>query len=327
MIADIAASNSNYCTHNMKICLTALFLTLLTIPLMSEDSKPDLSHMLLHSTVRIVAIKANGQAAVGTGFFYNIRDVSGQNTNGFIPLIVTCKHVIADSIIVQLDCALGNSNSFTRSENHFPVTVPSNMWIGDPNTNVDLIVLPIASLLENLEKQGKILDCAPLDNKLVPSANDLKGLEAFQEIYLIGYPIGISDEANNLPIMRRGITATDPSVDYDGRKEFMIDAAVFPGSSGSPVLTAEEGIISSGGMLGFGGSRVRLLGILYGGPEFSADGKVEVKNIPTAFDISSETKIPMNLGLVIKANRLDDFQSVFAEILKKQAQLKLAPQK
>ena len=311
----------------MKIYLTTLFLTLLTISLRSEDSKPDLSHLLLHSTVRIVAIKANGKAAVGTGFFYSIRDVSGQSTNGFIPLIVTCKHVIADSFIVRLDCALGSSNSFARSENHFPVTVPSAMWIGDPDTNVDLTVLPIASLLEELEKQGKILDSAPLDNRLIPGTNELKALKAFQEIYLIGYPIGLSDELNNLPIVRRGITATDPSVDYDGRKEFMIDAAVFPGSSGSPMLTAEEGIISSGGMLGFGGSRVRLLGILYGGPEFSADGKVEIKTIPTAFDVSAKTDIPMNLGSVIRASRLDDFQSVFSEILKKQAQVKLTPQK
>jgi len=312
----------------MKTKLIAiLFLALLPMLSKSEDSKPDLSHALLHSTVRIVAVKANGQASVGTGFFYSIRDFSGQSTNGFIPLIVTCKHVIADSVMVRLDCALGTSNTLARSENHFPVVVPSTMWIGDPDTNVDLTVLPIASLLENLEKQGKVLDCAPLDNKLIPSTNELKGLIAFQEKYLIGYPIGISDEANNLPIMRRGITATDPSVDYDGRKEFMIDAAVFPGSSGSPVLTAEEGVISSGGMLGFGGSRVRLLGILYGGPEFSADGKVEIKTIPTAFDASAKTTIPMNLGLVIKAARLDDFQSVFEEILKKQSQVKLQPEK
>jgi hypothetical protein len=153
--------------------ITVLFFALLTIPSKSEDSKPDLSHILLHSTVRVVAIKTNGQAAVGTGFFYSIRDVSGQNTNGFIPLIVTCKHVIADSFIVQLDCALRSSNSLTRSENHFPVTVPSDMWIGDPDTNVDLTVLPIASLLENLGKQGKILDCAPLDNKLIPILSDI----------------------------------------------------------------------------------------------------------------------------------------------------------
>ena len=312
----------------MKIKLiVVLFFALLPTLSKSEDYKPDLSHLLLHSTVRVVAIKANGQAAFGTGFFYAIRDLSGPSTNGFIPLIVTCKHVITDSVIVRLDCALGTSNVFARSENHFPVTVPSAMWIGDPDTNVDLTVLPIASLLGDLEKQGKTLDCVPLDNRLIPSTNELKGLEAFQEIYLIGYPIGMSDEVNNLPIVRRGITATDPSIDYNGRKEFVIDAAVFPGSSGSPVLTAEEGILPSGSMLMFGGARVRLLGILYGGPEFSADGKVEIRNIPTAFDISSKTEIPMNLGYVIKASRLDDFQSVFTEILKMQAQVKLKAEK
>lgn len=35
---------------------------------------------------------------------------------------------------------------------------------------------------------------------------------------------------------RRGITATNINFDYNGKKEFVIDAACFPGSSGFPVF-------------------------------------------------------------------------------------------
>jgi len=36
--------------------------------------------------------------------------------------------------------------------------------------------------------------------------------------------------------MRRGTTATPMVLDFEGRPEFLIDAAVYPGSSGSPVF-------------------------------------------------------------------------------------------
>lgn len=52
---------------------------------------------------------------------------------------------------------------------------------------------------------------------------------------MVGYPDGIWDEFNNQPIVRRGITATHPKNDFNGKGEFLIDAVCFPGSSGSPV--------------------------------------------------------------------------------------------
>jgi len=57
---------------------------------------------------------------------------------------------------------------------------------------------------------------------------------------MVGYPIGLWDEKNNYPIFRKGITATHPANDYNGKSEFMIDAACFPGSSGSPVYIIDE---------------------------------------------------------------------------------------
>ena len=51
------------------------------------------------------------------------------------------------------------------------------------------------------------------------------------------------DEVNNKPVVRKGITATDIRLDYNGRKEFLIDAACFHGSSGSPVFLRKMGPI------------------------------------------------------------------------------------
>jgi hypothetical protein len=70
----------------------------------------------------------------------------------------------------------------------------------------------------------------------------LKGLDAVEEVLFIGYPCGIWDARNLLPIVRRGITATPIYIDFSGRKQFLIDASVFPGSSGSPVFIYNAGI-------------------------------------------------------------------------------------
>lgn len=57
---------------------------------------------------------------------------------------------------------------------------------------------------------------------------------------MIGYPVGLMDEVNLQPIFRRGVYATNPSLDYMGRKEFLLDIPNNGGSSGSPVFHFDE---------------------------------------------------------------------------------------
>ena len=132
---------------------------------------------------------------------------------------------------------------------------------------------------------------------------------------MVGYPIGIWDSTNNMPVFRTGITATHPGIDYEGRTEFMIDAACFPGSSGSPVFLFNIGSYPTkdGGLTV--GTRVKLLGALYAGPQFSARGEVSVENIPTAQRLVTSSSLPANLGLVVKAQRIADFDPLLQALL------------
>lgn len=57
---------------------------------------------------------------------------------------------------------------------------------------------------------------------------------------MIGYPVGLMDEVNLQPIFRRGVYATNPSLDYMGRKEFLLDIPNNGGSSGSPVFRFDK---------------------------------------------------------------------------------------
>ncbi|MBI5466031.1 MAG: trypsin-like peptidase domain-containing protein [Candidatus Kerfeldbacteria bacterium] len=59
---------------------------------------------------------------------------------------------------------------------------------------------------------------------------------AGQRIIFVGYPKGFFDDLNFLPVARCGSIASIPAVDFRGKKQLLIDAQVFPGSSGSPVF-------------------------------------------------------------------------------------------
>ncbi len=112
-------------------------------------------------------------------------------------------------------------------------------------------------------QEGKRPLVCGLDVDLIASAGDIAKLTPLGEIVMPGYPSGIWDEKNDMPVLRRGVTATHPHLDWNGRPEFLVDAACFPGSSGFPVfLFNVAGHVSKTERMVVVGSRVKLLGVL-----------------------------------------------------------------
>lgn len=88
--------------------------------------------------------------------------------------------------------------------------------------------------------------------------------------------------------------------------------ACYPGSSGSPVFIVNQGAyVTPRGITV--GSRVYFLGILYGGPQFNAVGNVQFGNLPNI--PRAITSIPMNLGIMIKSERILEFEEFFNQKL------------
>ncbi len=96
----------------------------------------------------------------------------------------------------------------------------------------------------------------------------------------------------------------------------MIDAACFPGSSGSPVFLYNiGGWATRTGDIVMGGARVKLLGVLYGGPQHTATGEIRIVNVPTRDAPVAISRIPNNLGLIIKSSCLTEFDDVIRPLL------------
>lgn len=270
------------------------------------------SEQITYSTVRIECEYSDGSSGTGTGFFFQFLQNTSNNTH--VPVVITNKHVINGATKGRLIITKGNDQNEPLDTQHFQVYFDNfeSFWRKHPDNDVDLCAMPMAPFLNEAAKRNEKLFYVSLDKSLIPTAQQLSDFSALEEILMVGYPNGIWDHVNNKPILRRGVTATHPNFDYCGKKEIMIDAACFPGSSGSPVFVFNEGgYRDKRGNMYMGASRVILLGTLYAGPQHTAEGDIQIINVPTAQRPIAISKIPNNLGLVIKAERIIELENLF----------------
>ena len=256
----------------------------------------------------------DSKPSVGTGFAVMLKNDDGS----FIPFIVTNKHVIGGCQSGFF--VLSNTNTAEDKRIHTDqriIRFEATNWIPHPEEDIDLCILPINPLLNMLELDNftPFLGYTNLD--AIPNEQQLEDLEPLEQIVMVGYPIGLWDSVNNLPLLRRGITATHPKIDYQGKPKFLIDAAVFPGSSGSPVYLYESGSFSIRNELKFG-TRIYLLGINFAYIYRTVHGDIKEKDIPTAQRQYAEVVTPANLRVIVRASKLREFEPILRKMVAKQ---------
>lgn len=265
---------------------------------------------MTYTTVRLECELDGGGLSIGTAFFLQY----ARGTDRSIPVLVTNGHVISGSkrLKVRLRAKNTDGSPNNRDQVHFDLSISEYNWIRHPNNKIDLAVLPAAGMLNEMITQKKNPFFISLREQDFPTVEQLNELGAVESIMMIGYPNGLWDETNNLPIVRAGITATHPAIDYNGKPEFVIDAACFGGSSGSPVFFYSSGVRTrrDGGTT-MGSPMAFLLGVLYAGPMYNAQGDIVIVDVPTQKTSIAQSPIPMNLGYVIKSRCLMDFDGLF----------------
>ncbi|HFK2385108.1 TPA: serine protease [Klebsiella pneumoniae] len=261
------------------------------------------SKMVHKSTTRIECCVPGG-TSVGTGFWFFF-DANTGNRDDIVPLLVTNKHVVRGAtrvrLVINIECE--NQPHINRETLDIPDGEAAFMMHPDPN--VDLCILPVSEWFYEMKNDGIHPQIAMLEESQMLGDQFITPIE---DVYMTGYPNGLWDTENNRPITRKGSTASSPLEDWQGRTEFMIDMACYGGSSGSPVYIMNQGSFAYSDTGTAMGERFIFLGILYGGPVLDVQGKIEIVNVPTSDDVVVRTKIGLNLGLVIKAERLKDFK-------------------
>jgi hypothetical protein len=255
---------------------------------------------LLFSTVRIEAQLVDDKS-VGTGFA-----VIYQHKEKQYPFIVTNKHVIQKSTDASF--------FFTRADGKTPIigsrftifmdNIEKN-WYFNPDEDVDIAITPLAPILEKIDKLDEKIFFQSIPLSLIPTKEQEEDFSALEEIIFIGYPSGIYDTRNLLPIIRKGTSATPISIDYEGKPAFLIDASVFKGSSGSPVFIYNEGAYTTNKGLCIG-TRIHLLGILSSVLILNEKKAIDFDEIPSSQTSFIKTEQMLDLGCVIKSSKINE---------------------
>lgn len=259
------------------------------------------TEQLLFATVRVES-DVQEETSVGTGFLFSFKVDEGKT----IPVVVTCKHVVEGATRgrFKLHLASAADPKTPSGESRFvELDNFAQRWIAHPNPRIDLCAMPLAPLLAVAEQLGVHPFFIQLDESLLPSAAELDQLQAVENVLMVGYPTGLWDEVNNFPLFRRGVTASHPAFDFKGESITVVDMACFPGSSGSPVLLFDQGAyVSKKGITV--GLRAKLLGVLFGGPTFSAEAEIVIRPIPTGKRATALTAVMVHLGYILKSREL-----------------------
>lgn len=259
-----------------------------------------LAEELMHTTVRLEGQKAQ-ETSVGTGFFF----LHDQRL-----FLVTNKHVIegvvSGNFVVLKGEVEGEAKKTILGQGYrFPFN--ENNFIGHPDPSVDVAVMNVSVLFGEAEKNGVVLFWKNLRESEFPTQEQIdKFISPIEEVVFIGYPSGIWDAKNILPVIRKGITATPYYVDFDGQKKFLIDASVFPGSSGSPVFVYYAGGHPDKEGNLYAGNRVHFLGIIAQVYKRVEQGGIRIVSIPTQQLPIAEIDQMIDLGIVFKAETIKE---------------------
>jgi len=189
---------------------------------------------IFFSMLRIELLDNNDKLQ-GIGSAFLVRANFPQNPNEALILLVSNKHVLAGGkrFNITFHQRKINSNLPNLKEIlRYHTTNYKEVLFFHPDPKVDLACVNISTVISHL---GSKIYFKYLDKTVFANFNEPE-LEPGQRIVFIGYPENRYDQKHNLPILRSGVIASHPKLNYNGEKQFLIDAQVFPGSSGSPVF-------------------------------------------------------------------------------------------
>lgn len=250
-----------------------------------------LQEQMLCATIRIEMIN-DKETSMGsaTGFICQ-KGVNGDNKY----YLISNKHVLLISNNLKL-YFISKENDIPVFENYIETesfNIEKNIIL-HKDKEVDLAAVDITDLINVIFKQTFIY---AVPYEMLGTFTELE-LNIASTIFFVGFPV-IYDMKNNLPLMRTGIISSHPAFNFNGLPQFVIDAQVFPGSSGSPVfvdLTYEKFKYNN---LDLTKREYKLIGVI---SQTITRGNV-IKELPATSTACIAEEI-MGLGIVVKSTKI-----------------------
>lgn len=272
------------------------------------EKKLSIYELLEFTTVRLETVDAQGKLWAASGFFYIVAEK--ENPNKGQVFIVTNRHAVEGMVKITFCMSKKGSDGSPVYEaplrHEMEMQTMKVVYLSD--SSIDLCAIPITFFINIREQTGTPIFYQALSEDILITDKEVNELDAVEDVIMIGYPNGLWDEKHNIPLIRRGITATPVYLDYNAKKEFLIDAACFQGSSGSPVMICNIGQRKDKfGNIIVGSNRIKLLGVLYSAPSMNVKGELIIESKPEqSTEIKPNTRIPVNVGKVVNYKALHE---------------------
>lgn len=224
--------------------------------------------------IKMGVLETDTELAIGTGFYYEDDEyyyliTNGHNVTGVNPETNTrmSQHAAFPTYIEISYRVVNPAESLEMMVYNFhKIKMPLYededclipVWFVHPmhGYNVDVVAIPLFKKGESTStseywwsKSSMTVNAikAMIYYNMTPSfaINSYADFQAEPEIadnvYILGYPFGITDPLQ-LPIWKRGSIATEPNVAYKNLPMMLIDTATRQGMSGAPVIIMRSGV-------------------------------------------------------------------------------------
>ena len=257
---------------------------------------------VLHQISTLIHTETAHFGTQGSGFFYSRlapRDGERPQWRTIEDMwLVTNRHVVIPKI---QDAEYAPKNLTFRLRklgspdilNWEPIPLPADELESlakfHPDSTVDVAVINIYDIVvRRVRDEGEYAHPYFLHSGNFAGQNNID-VEASSEVLVVGYPRGFYDDVNLFPIVKSGIIASRWRAGFRGRPYFLIDAKLFPGSSGSVVISKPTDlVVTEGKVMMANEKQFAFLGV-YSGEHILREAPVVVGNLTiaqtTGFDL------------------------------------------
>ena len=181
-----------------------------------------------------------------TGFLYGdpLATTDDKGRKLYRVFLVTNRHVFQQAS-ERSDTLHARFNRFEAGANIYPLKLEHVSWTVHPDPEADVAVMSLDPTWLQSSGVERFFFQAEDHTISLEQAQNTQVSEG-DGVFVLGFPLGESGEERNYAIVRQGIIARIQDWLKGTTRTFLIDATIFPGNSGGPVLLKPE-IASVGG--------------------------------------------------------------------------------